>query len=520
MKQNDERWGIFWCELLHPVLFEEVEASQTNALLKELAQKELVFPNGKLGRPSLATLRRKLNRYRRGGFDGLARTPRADRGRPRSLPADMLAYAIELKREQPYRSHETINRFVQERFGAAIPRSSLYRHLRAAGATRLKLGIVRKKVRQRWTRDETHELWVGDFEEGPYVLHGQDALPTHLSAFIDAHSRYVVEARYYLRQSLDILIDSLLRALATHGAPRELYLDNAKVYHSHGLKAACCRLHINLLHRPAHDPAAGGLIERFFGTVQSQFEAEVRAGETLSLEKLNRSLSAWLEMAYHQRVHSETHQTPKDRYDQGRTVIRQVDMNAVLASFMRRERRTIHRDFADVRLDGRFYRVDPKFRGDKVEVRYDPFGHATTVDLYSVQGVYLGQGVLHHRENPGAIPPPPEPGKPKNNYLDLLFQQHEKQLVVQTHGIDYAKIAQHRAWPFSAFLQLAAELLGKEGGCAAFTARELETLKNAYNRHAHLGPQTLKQAAARAAHKTVTYLVHELHQIHNPKEND
>jgi hypothetical protein len=195
-------------------------------------------------------------------------------------------------------------------------------------------------------------------------------------------------------------------------------------------------------------------------------------------------------------------------------------MNAVLASFMRRERRTIHRDFADVRLDGRFYRVDPKFRGDKVEVRYDPFGHATTVDLYSVQGVYLGQGVLHHRENPGAVPPPPEPGKPKNNYLDLLFQQHEKQLVVQTHGIDYAKIAQHRAWPFSAFLQLAAELLGREGGCAAFTARELETLKNAYNRHAHLGPQTLKQAAARAAHKTVTYLVHELHQIHNPKEND
>jgi len=262
-------------------------------------------------------------------------------------------------------------------------------------------------------------------------------------------------------------------ALARVGHPRrarELYLDNAKVYHSHGLKAACCRLHINLLHRPAHDPAAGGLIERFFGTVQSQFEAEVRAGETLSLEKLNRSLSAWLEMAYHQRVHSETNQTPKDRYDQGRTVIRQVDMNAVLASFMRRERRTVHRDFADIRLDGRFYRVDPQFRGDKVEVRYDPFGHATTVDLYSVQGVYLGQGVLHHRENPGAIPPPPEPGKPKNNYLDLLFQQHEKQLVVQTHGIDYAKIAQHRAWPFSAFLQLAAELLGKEGGCAAFTA--------------------------------------------------
>jgi putative transposase len=520
MKPNDERWAIFWCELLHPVLFEEVDAGQTNALLKELAQKEVLFPNGKIGRPCVATLRRKLNRYRQGRFEALGRKPRADRGRPRALPAEMLAYAIELKREQPYRSHEVINAFLKERFGVMAPRSSLYRHLREAGATRLKLGIVRKKVRRRWTRDETHELWVGDFEEGPYILHGQEALPTHLCAFIDAHSRYVVEARYYLRQSLDILIDSLLRAFATHGAPRELYLDNAKVYHSHGLKGACYRLHINLLHRPAHDPAPGGLIERFFGTAQTQFEAEVRAGETLTLEKLNRLFSAWLEMAYHQRVHSETNQSPKDRYAQGLTVIRHVDMNAVLAAFMRRECRTVHRDFADVRLDGQFYRVDPKFRGDKLEVRYDPFGRAETVELYSLQGVYLGQGALYHRDVPGAAPPIPEPGKPKYSYLDLVHRQHEEQLAAQTRGIDYRKIAQQRAWPFTGLLQTVAGLLGRQGGCAAFTARELEALKKAYNQHADLGPETLQQAAAQAPHKTVAYILYELQRLHNPKEKN
>ena len=516
MTEKDERWAIFWCELLHPILFGEVEAGQTNALLKELAQKEVVFPNGKRGRPSLATLRRKLNRYKQGRFAALGRKPRTDRGVSRALPKEMMAYAIELKREQPRRSCEVINAFLKERFGVTVPRSSLYRHLREAGATRLKLGIARMKVRRRWTRDETHALWVGDFEEGPYVLHGGQALPTHLCAFIDAHSRYVVEARYYLRQSLDILIDSLLRAFATHGAPLELYLDNAKVYHAHGLKAACYQLHINLLHRPAHDPAPGGLIERFFGTAQSQFEAEVRAGETLTLEKLNRLFSAWLEMAYHQRVHSEIQQTPKDRYATGLTVLRHVDMAAVLAAFMRREQRTVHRDFADVRLDGRFYRVDPKFRGDKLEVRYDPFGSAETVDLYSLRGVYLGQGTLYHRELPGAVTAT-ELGKPKNNYLNLLFNQHEEQLAAQTRGIDYAKIAPRRAWPFSAFLQMAAGLLGKEGGCAAFTARELETLKNAYNRHADLSPEILKQAAAQTDHKTVPYLIQQLQQLTTPK---
>ena len=56
---------------------------------------------------------------------------------------------------------------------------------------------------------------------------GQEAVKTHLSAWIDCHSRYVVEARYYIRENLDILIDSLLRAWGKQGASRELYVDNA-----------------------------------------------------------------------------------------------------------------------------------------------------------------------------------------------------------------------------------------------------------------------------------------------------
>jgi putative transposase len=79
------------------------------------------------------------------------------------------------------------------------------------------------------------------------------------------------------------------------------------------LKAACLALNIKLLHRPPRDPAPGGLIERFFQTVQSQFEAEVRAGDILTLDRLNRAFSAWLDVSYHQRTHSEIGQTPQQR---------------------------------------------------------------------------------------------------------------------------------------------------------------------------------------------------------------
>src|SRR5208283_2325068 len=125
-------------------------------------------------------------------------------------------------------------------------------------------------------------------------------------------------------------------------------------------------------------------------------------------------------------------QTPKDRYAAGLTVIRQVDLAEAHASFMRSEQRRVHRDFSDVQLEKRFYRVDPKLRGDKVEVRYDPFGLLGVVQLYSLDGLYPGEGVLHHRETGERPRRDGAPGKVKHNYLDLLLNEHEKQLAAQS----------------------------------------------------------------------------------------
>ena len=229
------------------------------------------------------------------------------------------------------------------------------------------------------------------------MLQNGQVVPTYLSAFIDCHSRYVVEARYYFRQNLDVLIDSLIRALSTHGAPLQLYVDRAKIYLANALRAACYRLNIKLLHRPPKDPPAGGLIERLIQTIQMQLEAEIRAGDILTLEQLNRCLSAWLAVSYHKTIHSETKQPPELRYQKGLTVIRSVDMTKVIESFMQSVNRTVNKTFSDVQLDKRFYRVDAKLRGDRVQVKYDPFSSWDTVHIYSLGGEYLATGTLHDR---------------------------------------------------------------------------------------------------------------------------
>jgi transposase InsO family protein len=519
-RERHEQWAIFWCSLLAPLLYGEIPAAEAGRFLRQLSQTECEFPDGKRRQPSRATLWRKWKKYREGGLDALMRRRRKDRGQPRRNRVAMIDKAIVLKKDQPRRAHGAINDFLKAEFHATIPKSTLYRHLKRAGATRLKLGITQQKVRCRWTRDQSNALWVGDFEDGPYVMVGDHAVETHLSAFIDCHSRYIVEARYYLRENLDILIDSLLRAWSLHGASRELYLDNAKIYHAHALRRACCALNIRLLHRGVGDPPPGGLIERFFRTAQDQLEAEVRAGPPLTLDRLNQALTAWLEVRYHEDRNSETQQAPRLRYEQGREFIRHVDLQQVLKYFLQRKPRRVDPTYSDVRIDGFFFRVDPQLRGDRVEVRYDPFAELETVYLYSLEDEYLGLGQRYQREGPATQPPPASPpGKPKYDYVELLIQKHQESLRQHSRGIDYqAALARgQRRWPFAEFAKQLAAYLGQAGGLSAFRTDELETLQKVYTRLTRLDADLLERVCSRARQRTIPEIVFLLQQLHDER---
>ncbi len=512
---SDESWIVFWASLLSPLYFGEVDPKQTARFLRQLARQEHLFPDGTRRKPSLSTLWRKWKKLRTGGPEALRRKARKDRGTVRQGRGRLVARAVELKKDQCRRSWIVINQILQVEHHQRIPKSTLYRHLRQAGATRLKLEDVSKPIRGRWTRDRSNALWVGDFEDGPRVMLGDRVVKTYLSAFIDCHSRYIVAARYYLRENTDVLIDTLLRAWSEHGSSRELYVDNAKVYHGRALRLACLAVQTRLRYRKVRDPAGGGLIESFFRTAQSQFEAEVRAHSILTLEKLNQAFSAWLAVGYHQTNHSEIRETPKQRYERDRLPPRRVDMESVVTYFHQRALRTVHRTYCDVQLQGKFYRVDAKLRGDRIEVRYDPFvTPLEVVLLYDPKtGAYLGKGVCHNRPvDPDQQPAAAKTGTPKFNYLELLIEQHRDQLERQAQGLDYLAAMSHadRRWPFPDFARRLASRLGKSGGVSAFSANELETLHRFYLRHSRLTAVLVDRAVAAAAAPTITDVLFQL----------
>ncbi len=519
MDRNDQAWAVFWCSLLSPLLLGEIPQAERGAYFRNLAQEERLLPNGKRKRISERTLRRWWKRLREEGVEGTFRRRRSDRGQPRSQQKAQLDRAVELKKEQPLRSDVVINRILRKEFGRGVARSTLYRHLRREGATRLKLGVSQKPIRCRWTRDQAGALWVGDFEHGPLVVHQGRAVKTHLSAWIDCHSRFVVEARYYIRENLDILIDSLLRAWSHQGASRELYVDNAKIYHANALKLACTQLNIKLLHRPPRDPAAGGLIERLFQTLQGQLEAEIRAARLLSLGDINRALQAWLTQEYHAAVHSQTGQTPQERYDSSTRFQRTVRLQSVTQLFHRRERRTVHRDYSDITISGQHFAVDPKLRGDCVEVRFDPFGankQLQEVQLYRLDGAYLGVGRLYCREKgQHQQPDPPTRSEPIDpTYLDALLADHEaSQQKRRQGGLDFDSARRRNVWSLSSFATFVARLIGREGGLSALSADELDALRGFHARHDRVHESLVRAAVAQAESLTIPHVLWQLQSL-------
>ena len=172
----------------------------------------------------------------------------------------------------------------------------------------------------------------------------------------------------------------------------------------------------------------------------------------------------------------------------------------------------MHPDFSDVQLNKRFYKVDPKLRGDKVEVRFDPFGQLDSVEIYSLKGEYLGVGILHQRQLADLVTVT-KPGKPKHSYLDIITKEHQQQLQENTQGIDFRTISQQRPWPFCDFVNTIASFIGKKGGLSDFTAHELESLKKLYNQSILISKPLVKTAIQQALKPELPYVIFQIKNL-------
>ncbi len=430
----------------------------------EIAKQSFCTPKGERRSYSYSTLKRKLRAYREKGIQGFEPAQRSDEGSVRKGREQALDKAIQLKIEAPARSHSQINLILRSEGFDPIPASTLLRHLAQHGATLKKLGYEGKIVRKRWTCPHTHDMWVGDFSQGPTILDDLGvAQKTWISAFIDVHSRFLVVGIYAFTCDMDALVNSLLAAFGKHGKPRALYLDNAKVYRSPVLSRACLDLGVDLIHRTVRDPQGGGIIERFFLSAQMQFESEfcTKGKSLLTLQRLNELFSIYVDEVYHYNLHSETKQAPREMYLKGLLApVHPLDVQVVRKSFVQQWKRKVNPDFCDVSINNIQYACDLKWRGDKVLLR-GPLGMAPEVlDVYNLSGKKkLGTATRHDRSKRRFPDPNPVP-EDTTDYSEVLekIRDHNREQEKESAPISHhdriciSEHKGHRAWSLETFV--------------------------------------------------------------------
>jgi transposase InsO family protein len=442
--------ALFRYTLIAPLLDHPLERGEIGAHLKAVAAQTHHIPFAKRTRLDDETLWRYYARFKRGGFEALKPQPRADKGKPRRIPESIIQQAIALRQEVPTRSANTIIQILK-RDPAYPPDLTLATRtlqgiLHERGITRERL-VGQSKAFRRFERECANALWQGDMLVGPYLPDAERPgkyRRTALFCFIDDYSRLIPYGEFFLEESLPRLERVLKVAILRRGLPERLYVDNGKVYVSTQLAAACATLGIRQIHSAPYSPNTKGKIERFFGTVRSQFLPEVEAAGLVTLEDLNASFQAWVELIYHQAIHSETGEAPLNRFQQSlsQITVRQADPRQLRDAFLWRERRTVTRT-ATISLQGNRYSVDPLLAGQQVELRFDPF-ELSEAEVWH-QGRFLAQAqvVKLERERHLAldrIPPPAQEAKPEHvDFLAALRAEHQAMLAQELGAISFAQ---------------------------------------------------------------------------------
>jgi len=434
-RERGQTVALWRYTLVAPAMDEVLSARERGQLVRELAQREHPGPFGGRVRVSRKTLDRWIRTRRRGGFDALL--PAARRVDPRT-DASVLALAVSLKKENPRRTAAQVRRILIEASpqGCVPAERTLQRHFAALGLN-IGPGGHSPKVRGRFEADRINEIWTADTLHGPKIA-GRKA---YVQGIIDDHSRLLVDYQCVYHDDAARFMTLFRHAIATHGIPSTLYVDNGAAFIDEALLRTCARLGIRVTHSAPGEPEGRGKVERMFRTVREQFLVEVH-GEAdnpvghyvADLAAMFEALRLWATRVYHREVHSETKQTPLQRYNDGDPPVLpgpEQLRRAFAWTVTRRVRKN-----ARVELEGNRYQVDDGLARKDIELHYDPFD-LTDIEVYWL-GRLVGKAVPEHigRHSHPKAPPDVEPEPvilTGVDYIELLARADRAETAGRLH---------------------------------------------------------------------------------------
>jgi transposase InsO family protein len=209
-------------------------------------------------------------------------------------------------------------------------------------------------------------LWHCDFHKAKRkVLTPSGAWKTAtLFGLLDDRSRVCCHAQWYLGdEDTESFVHGLCQGFAKRSLPRALLSDNGAPMIAAETREGLERLSVEQHTTLAQTPEQNGKQEVFWAQVEGRLMAMLEGEPQLTLELLNRATQAWVEHDYHQRIHSETGQTPPQRWLAGPSVCRPCPSSDELrrAFRMQLQRKQRHSD-GTVTVCGVRYEIPSAYR--------------------------------------------------------------------------------------------------------------------------------------------------------------
>jgi transposase InsO family protein len=427
-----ERWARLRFSVVGPLLASPPAAGQLRAELERLARKHWQHPTkDEQVQFGLSTIERWLYNARASNdpMAALRRKPRCDAGLQHAI-GEQLAQALRGQyKDHPkwsYQLHRD-NLSVLPELEGVPSYSTLRRFMVEQGLLkqpRKKPDRLTSREQRSYEAEYVGGLWHLDFHHGSLeVLTSQGKLVTPLLlGILDDRSRLACHAQWYLDETTEALVHGLSQALLKRGLPRSQMSDGGAAMKAAETRQGLARLGIRHALTLPYSPEQNAKQEVFWAQVEGRLLAMLEGHRELTLSLLNQATQAWVEMEYQRKLHSETGQTPLQRWLDSPSVMRPCpDSETLRLAFSVQRSRTQRRSDGTVSIEGVRFEIPDRFRQfNKLTLRYarwdlshvwlvDPRNETTLSRLFPLDKAKNADGIRRPRAARSPDPEPPQP---------------------------------------------------------------------------------------------------------------
>ena len=343
-----------------------------NDYYREISEKGVTGPDGKVYHFHLDTLQRWYSAYKKQGFEALMPRDRRDAGKSRKIDADLLEQLTYFVEHYPRMPATEILRKLEENGSVTDGQVSLSTITRCVSNIRRSAGASPNRDMRRYERPHINEVWCGDSSVGPR-LKGPDGRKqrVYIIALIDDASRFITGADLFFNDNFVNLMSVMRSAVAKYGRPKVWRFDNGRTYRNRQMDLLSARIGTTLSYCQPYTPQGKSKIERWFLTLKDHWYASLDLTEFRSLDELRGSFQEWVRI-YNQTPHSSLQgKTPQERFFSEPEQIRRLPDQDLDRSFLLEADRRVSADSVIV-IDHVEYEVDCRYAKQKLRIRYSP----------------------------------------------------------------------------------------------------------------------------------------------------